>query len=132
MVVKETPQREGDTVSPRPQPAVRPEQMGEDPSIATLTGLLAERAQRSPDREFLRFGEESWTFAEIDAWTSRLAHRLIEADGLQPGDRVAIMLPTVPARVLRTKPVTVLRAGLANATPTTSPVSPRLTTETSR
>ncbi|MER6426277.1 AMP-binding protein [Streptomyces sp. 900105245] len=69
--------------------------MGEDPSIATLTGLLAERAQRSPDREFLRFGDESWTFAEIDAWTSRLAHRLIEADGLQPGDRVAIMLPNI-------------------------------------
>ncbi|MFB7861260.1 AMP-binding protein [Streptomyces sp. NPDC056069] len=69
--------------------------MGEDPSIATLTGLLAERAQRSPDREFLRFGEESWTFAEIDAWTSRLAHRLIEADGLRPGDRVAIMLPNI-------------------------------------
>jgi hypothetical protein len=45
---------------------------------------------------------------------------------------VAIMLPIVPARVLRTKPVTVLRAGLANATPTTSPVSPRLTIETSR
>ncbi|MFF0431243.1 AMP-binding protein [Streptomyces sp. NPDC004327] len=69
--------------------------MGDDPSIATLTGLLAERARRSPDQEFLRFGEESWTFAEIDAWTSRLAHRLIEADGLQPGDRVAIMLPNI-------------------------------------
>ncbi|WP_329112081.1 AMP-binding protein [Streptomyces sp. NBC_01353] len=69
--------------------------MGEDPSTATLTGLLAERAQRSPDREFLRFGDESWTFAEIDAWTSRLAHRLIEVDGIQPGDRVAIMLPNI-------------------------------------
>ncbi|MFF0384171.1 AMP-binding protein [Streptomyces sp. NPDC004286] len=69
--------------------------MGENPSIATLTGLLAERAQRSPDREFLRFGDESWTFAEIDAWTSRLAHRLIEVDGVQPGDRVAIMLPNI-------------------------------------
>ncbi|MFF0558074.1 AMP-binding protein [Streptomyces sp. NPDC004266] len=69
--------------------------MGEDPSVATLTGLLAERARRSPDREFLRFGDESWTFAEIDAWTSRLAHRLIEVDGIRPGDRVAIMLPNI-------------------------------------
>ncbi|MBW1595589.1 AMP-binding protein [Streptomyces sp. JJ38] len=69
--------------------------MGEDPPTATLTGLLSERARRSPDREFLRFGDESWTFAEIDAWTSRLAHRLIEVDGVRAGDRVAIMLPNI-------------------------------------
>ncbi|MCT4353350.1 AMP-binding protein [Streptomyces sp. Je 1-79] len=69
--------------------------MGEDPSTTTLTGLLSERARRSPDQEFLRFGDESWTFAEIDAWTSRLAHRLIEVDGVQAGDRVAIMLPNI-------------------------------------
>lgn len=69
--------------------------MGEDPSTATLTGLLSERARRSPNQEFLRFGDESWTFAEIDAWTSRLAHRLIEVDGVQAGDRVAIMLPNI-------------------------------------
>ncbi|WP_406864232.1 AMP-binding protein [Streptomyces sp. HUAS MG47] len=81
--------------SHRPRPAVRQEQMGEDPSSATLTGLLSERARRSPDREFLRFGDRSWTFAEIDAWTSRLAHRLIAVDGIQTGDRVAIMLPNV-------------------------------------
>ncbi|MFJ3581935.1 AMP-binding protein [Streptomyces sp. NPDC090127] len=69
--------------------------MGEDPSTATLTALLAERARRSPDREFLRFGEESWTFADIEAWTSRLAHRMIETDGIQAGDRVALMLPNI-------------------------------------
>ncbi|MFM9372987.1 AMP-binding protein [Streptomyces sp. Da 82-17] len=69
--------------------------MSEDPAIATLTGLLSERARRSPDAEFLRFGDASWTFADIDAWTSRLAHRLIEADAVRPGDRVAIMLPNV-------------------------------------
>ncbi|MFE0734715.1 AMP-binding protein [Streptomyces sp. NPDC058855] len=69
--------------------------MGEDPPTATLTALLAVRTRRSPDREFLRFEDRSWTFAEIDAWTSRLAHRLIERDGVQPGDRVAIMLPNI-------------------------------------
>ncbi|MFD6365423.1 hypothetical protein ACFWFX_37200, partial [Streptomyces roseolus] len=77
MVVKETPQREEDVTSRRPQPAVRPERMGEAPPTATLTELLAERTRQSPDREFLRFEDASWTFAEIDAWTSRLAHRLI-------------------------------------------------------
>ncbi|MCE5290972.1 MAG: AMP-binding protein [Nocardiaceae bacterium] len=75
--------------------AVTNAQLADDPTVATVTGLLAARAQQSPDREFLRFGETSWTFGEIDAWTSRLAHRLIEVDGIEPGDRVAIMLPNV-------------------------------------
>ncbi|MFE0021002.1 AMP-binding protein [Amycolatopsis sp. NPDC059021] len=75
--------------------AVGAERMGEDPSVPTLTGLLAERAEDSGNREFLRFAEGSWTFGEIDAWTSRLAHRLIEVGGVRPGDRVAIMLPNV-------------------------------------
>ncbi|GLY38328.1 acyl-CoA synthetase [Amycolatopsis sp. NBRC 101858] len=71
------------------------ERMGEDPPVPTLTGLLARRAEDAADREFLRFAEGAWTFGEIDAWTSRLAHRLIEVDGVRPGDRVAIMLPNV-------------------------------------
>lgn len=79
----------------RPVPVVKPEQLGEDPAVPTLTGLLSRRAQDAPQREFLRFGDRSWSFADIDAWTSRLAHRLIEVDGVQPGDRVAIMLPNV-------------------------------------
>ncbi|OIJ26439.1 CoA ligase [Nocardioides luteus] len=69
--------------------------MKDDPAVPTLNQLLAQRAQDSGDREFLRFGEWSWSFAEIDAWTSRLAHRLIDVDGIRPGDRVAIMLPNV-------------------------------------
>jgi acyl-CoA synthetase (AMP-forming)/AMP-acid ligase II len=76
-------------------PVVVIDRMAEDPPIPTLTGLLARRTQDAPDREFLRFGEWSWTFGEIDAWTSRLAHRLIELDRIEPGDRVAIMLPNV-------------------------------------
>ncbi|NWF24796.1 AMP-binding protein [Streptomyces sp. PKU-EA00015] len=79
----------------RPVPVVKPGQIGEDPAVPTLTELLSRRAQDAPQREFLRFGERSWSFADIDAWTSRLAHRLIELDGIQPGDRVAIMLPNV-------------------------------------
>lgn len=74
---------------------VTPEQAGHVPSIRTLPDLLARRAQDSADREFLRFGETSWSFAQIDAWTSRLAHRFIDVDGITPGDRIAIMLPNV-------------------------------------
>lgn len=77
------------------QPVVAATQMGDEPTVPTLTGLLARRAEDAGEREFLRFGEWSWTFAEIDAWTSRLAHRMITLDGVRPGDRVAIMLPNV-------------------------------------
>ena len=55
----------------RRRPVVAGDRMAEDPAVPTLTGLLAQRALDAGDREFLRFGEWSWTFAEIDAWTSR-------------------------------------------------------------
>ncbi|QLY28822.1 AMP-binding protein [Nocardia huaxiensis] len=79
--------------------SVHPEQAGEldrlavDPPIDTLVGLLAHRALHSRDREFLRFEDGSWTFGEIADWTARLARRLVEEDGVRPGDRVAILLP---------------------------------------
>lgn len=77
------------------RPVVPADRMGDEPTVPTLTGLFARRAQDTGDREFLRFGEWSWTFAEIDAWTSRLAHRMIDVDGIRPGDRIALMLPNV-------------------------------------
>lgn len=77
------------------QPAVSGDRMADDPSIPTLSALLAHRADKSGQMEFLRFGDQSWSFAQIDSWTSRLARRLIELDGIRPGDRVAIMLPNV-------------------------------------
>lgn len=76
-------------------PAVKPDQAADDPGIPTLPGLLAQRAADSGDREFLRFPDRSWSFAEIDAWSSRLAHRFVAVDGIAPGDRVAIMLPNI-------------------------------------
>ncbi|MGM7646904.1 class I adenylate-forming enzyme family protein [Nocardia sp. JW2] len=66
-----------------------------DPPVDTLVDLLADQAARSPEREFLRFTQGTWTFGEIDDWTSRLARRLVAEDGVRPGDRVAIMLPNV-------------------------------------
>ncbi|WP_370937444.1 AMP-binding protein [Amycolatopsis sp. cg13] len=76
-------------------PAVALDRMGETPRVRTVTGLLGEGTARTPDAELLRFGDVSWTYAQADASSSRLAHRLIEADGVVPGDRVAIMLPNV-------------------------------------
>ncbi|WP_237749600.1 AMP-binding protein [Streptomyces sp. SS] len=78
------------------RPAVALDRMGETPRVRTVTGLLADGAARTPGAELLRFGDASWTYEQADASSSRLAHRLIEADGVAPGDRVAIMLPNVP------------------------------------
>ncbi|MFF0493994.1 AMP-binding protein [Nocardia sp. NPDC004068] len=63
--------------------------------IRTVTGLLADRAARTPRAELLRFGDESRTYEQVVAASARLAHRLREAEGVAPGDRVAIMLPNV-------------------------------------
>ncbi|WP_213575232.1 AMP-binding protein [Rhodococcus sp. USK13] len=75
--------------------AIALDRMAVDPPIDTLVDLLEIQAARFPDREFLRFEEGSWTFGEIDDWTSRLAQRLVSEDGVRAGDRVAIMLPNV-------------------------------------
>ncbi|MEV0078337.1 AMP-binding protein [Nocardia neocaledoniensis] len=81
--------------SVHPERALALGRLAAAPPIDTLVGLLADQAVRVPDREFLRFADGSWTFAEIDEWTSRLARRLTTEDGVRPGDRVAIMLPNV-------------------------------------
>lgn len=77
------------------RPAVTPDRMGQPPRVRTVTGLLADRAARTPATEMLRFGNASWTCEQADASSSRLAHHLIEIDRVVPGDRVAIMLPNV-------------------------------------
>ncbi|NMO03514.1 AMP-binding protein [Gordonia sp. TBRC 11910] len=77
------------------RPAVAADQIGESPTVPTVVALLAAGAAARPDAELFRFDDESWSYRRIDEQTSRLAHRLIEVDGVAPGDRVAIMLPNV-------------------------------------
>ncbi|MEU6845453.1 long-chain fatty acid--CoA ligase [Streptomyces sp. NPDC046716] len=59
---------------------------------------LSRTARLHPDRPALRFGDVVTTYAELDEAVSRVA-RVLRADGLVPGDRVALMLPNVPAFV---------------------------------
>ncbi|MEO3756663.1 AMP-binding protein, partial [Streptomyces sp. B6B3] len=40
-------------------------------------------------------GQDSWTYADLDARTNRLAHHLLGL-GLAPGDRAAVALPRSP------------------------------------
>ena len=71
-------------------PAVNANEIGDTPRVRTVTGLLADGAARTPEAELLRFGDESWTYRRFDEASSRLAHRLIETDGIAPGDRVSV------------------------------------------
>lgn len=72
-------------------PVVTTEMLQQDPSATSLPALLAAQAARIPDREFLRFGTESYSFSRVDALTSQIARWLLAA-GVAKGERVAIML----------------------------------------
>lgn len=54
----------------------------------TVDGVLRRSTRRTPARVALRYGERSWTYAELDDAVSRTATVLRDA-GLAPGDRVA-------------------------------------------
>ncbi len=60
-----------------------------------LATLLDQSARRAPDHVALRLGELAVTYAQLDDQTKRFA-ALLKSRGIQPGDRVALMLPNVP------------------------------------
>ncbi|MBE7163096.1 MAG: AMP-binding protein, partial [Williamsia herbipolensis] len=66
--------------------------------ITELTPLsfLRRSAAVYPDRTAIVHGSSRWTYAEFGRDAQRLA-RGLRASGVQPGDRVACLLPNVPA-----------------------------------
>ncbi|MDR6979174.1 long-chain acyl-CoA synthetase [Streptomyces sp. 3330] len=76
--------------------------------MANLAQFLVETAERQPGRPALRLGEQVTTYAELDERSARAA-ALLRAEGVRPGDRVALMLPNVPEFVVLY--YAVLRAG---------------------
>lgn len=54
--------------------------------------LLERRADESPEREFVVYGEEAWTFGEVEAAAATLAGGLAEL-GVSRETRVALFLP---------------------------------------
>jgi long-chain acyl-CoA synthetase len=59
-----------------------------------LGWLLRQAAERFPSRIACRYYDEQLTYAELLSRAERLAGRLSE--GLQPGDRVGVLLPNLP------------------------------------
>ena len=64
--------------------------------MPNLSRNLVESARNFPDKTALRCDDLSYTFAEFDAAAARVA-TLLERDGIEPGDRVGLMLPNCPA-----------------------------------
>ena len=65
-------------------------------SAVNLASNLVRTAARHADRPAVRLNDAVLTFRDLDAASARVAGHLRER-GLEPGDRVAIMLPNVPA-----------------------------------
>jgi long-chain acyl-CoA synthetase len=63
-----------------------------------LAALLVEAAARHPSRIALLHQDARIDYRELDARTARLAG-LLRAHGVEPGDRVGLLLPNVPAFV---------------------------------
>jgi len=66
-----------------------------DSAVTSLALNLIEAARRHPDSAALRLDEIEIPYSGLDAASACLAGVLIER-GLQPGDRVGVMLPNVP------------------------------------
>ncbi|HEX6864352.1 MAG TPA: AMP-binding protein, partial [Thermoanaerobaculia bacterium] len=78
------------------------------PREATIHGLFAEQARRTPDAVALVFGDESLTYAELDARADRRARRL---RALGVGPEVAVGLPAERSIDLIVAILGILKAG---------------------
>jgi carnitine-CoA ligase len=65
----------------------------------TLRDILDRRAVEDAEHVYLKFQGRDYTFGAIDKLINRVANGLL-ARGLQPGDRVALMLPSHPDHII--------------------------------
>ncbi|HWT24883.1 MAG TPA: long-chain fatty acid--CoA ligase [Solirubrobacteraceae bacterium] len=63
--------------------------------MSNLARLVTEAAERHPERPALKLDDAVLTYAQLDGATRHVAG-LLKSKGLEPGDRVGIMLPNVP------------------------------------
>ncbi|MEV0321477.1 AMP-binding protein [Streptomyces sp. NPDC050658] len=82
----------------------------------TVPGYVRHWARTAPDRTALVFGEQTFTYRQLDDLADRLAGWL-DARGVRPGDRVGVQLPNCAQFVVAM--LAVLRAGAVHV-----PVNP--------
>ncbi len=61
----------------------------------TLDGLLEKNAQDYPDRAIVITDQQTWTYAQMHAWSVQLAAGLVNK-GVKPGDHVALLMANFP------------------------------------
>jgi long-chain acyl-CoA synthetase len=63
--------------------------------MANLASVLVDTAQEHGDRTAIKLDDVEVTYQQVDEGSARVAG-LLKAKGVEPGDRVGIMLPNVP------------------------------------
>ena len=86
--------------------------------MTNLATNLKDAAGQYPDRPAVRLDDDVIAYAELDDLTARVAGWL-HGRGIEPGDRIGLMLPNVPAFV-------VLYYGVLRAGATVVPMNPLL------
>ena len=61
----------------------------------TMGRILAEKAERVPDKTFLMWQGRKYSYAELESMTNRYANGFTE-QGIRHGDHVAVLLPNCP------------------------------------
>ncbi|MBA4491785.1 long-chain fatty acid--CoA ligase [Paracoccus sp. S1E-3] len=64
--------------------------------MLNLSSLLEDSARNYPDRDALVLGAQRLNYGQVNAQANRVANLLV-ARGIQPGDRVALSCPNLPA-----------------------------------
>ncbi len=67
-------------------------------SVRTIPDAVERQATRRPEETFLRYGDRSVTYGELDRETNAVANAL-RAEGVSPGDHVCLSLYNSPAYV---------------------------------
>src|ERR671922_2642627 len=63
--------------------------------MPNIADLLSQSAAEHPDRVAIKVDDSELSYAALDEASARVAG-LLRAKGVEPGDRVGIMLPNVP------------------------------------
>ncbi len=94
---------------------------GGRPADLTVAAALASRATADPEGTFLILEDETVTFGQMETRAEALAASL-HGLGIEPGDRVAVVMPSWPEFVISLFAVAKLGAILV-------PLNPRLTAD---
>ncbi|XP_056595223.1 very long-chain acyl-CoA synthetase [Triplophysa dalaica] len=62
----------------------------------TLLDRFQEHVQKHPDKAFIRFGDETYTYAETDRRSNKIARCLLKHADLHAGDSVALLVGNEP------------------------------------